>query len=164
MRAAALWLMLVLTALPVFAAEPVSDEDAAQALKDFDLAFRSKDLEDRQNAVYDLHDVPHDKVIARLARVLRDRDVQVRNVAALALGGQIHNPAKAGAVLLKAYDKEKKNPDVVASVLDAMKEVGFMGYWPDFKKALKDERSHVVIRTLDLLGANKDYRTLPELL
>ena len=100
MRTAALWMMLVLAALPVFAADPVSDEEAAQALKDFDLAFRSKDLEDRQNAVYDLHDVPHDKVIAKLDRLLRDRDVQVRNVAALAMGGQVHNPAKAGAILL----------------------------------------------------------------
>jgi hypothetical protein len=39
-----------------------------------------------------------------------------------------------------------------------------MGYWPDAKKALADERNAVVIRTLELFGENKDWRTLPLLL
>ena len=34
----------------------------------------------------------------------------------VALGGQAHNVKKAGAILIKAYSKENKNPDVLAAV------------------------------------------------
>jgi hypothetical protein len=122
-------------------------------------------VEEKQNLVYDLHDVMHDDVIDQLEKIaLRDREPAVRNVAALSLGGQQHNVAKAGKALQKIFDKQQKEEEVLASVLQAMAELKYLGYWPKAEKLMRDERSSIVIRTLDLLAANKDYRALPKLL
>lgn len=161
---AGICLALAVIAVPVLAGDAVSEETAKAALKEFDESFRSPDLEEKQNAVYNLHDVPSDLVIKRLEKLMRNKRPEVRNVAALALGGQVHNPKRAGEVLLRAYAKEKKNDDVLASVLDAMRELKFLGYWPKLEPALKDPRTSVVIRTLDMLGSNEDWRTVPVLL
>ena len=161
---AVLCLALSVAALPVLAGEAVDDETAKAAIKEFDRNFKKLDIEEKQNAIYNLHELRNDLVIKRLEKLLRNKHPEVRNVAALALGGQLHNPDYAGKVLLKAYDKEKKNDDVLASVLDGIREVKFLGYWPKLEPALKDKRTSVVIRTLDLLGDNQDWRSLPVLL
>ena len=159
-------LALLAIAVAALAADPVSDEEADAILDEFDKAFKkTKVVEEKQGLVYDLHDVMHDDVIDRLEKIaLRDRDPDVRNVAALALGGQKHNVAMAGKALQKVFDKQQKEEVVLASVLEAMAELNYLGYWPKAKKLMSDERSSIVIRTLDLLGANKDYRALPKLL
>jgi len=166
MRAVLPFLAAVLAAAPVLALDPVPDEQAREALVRFEEAFRSKDLGTRQGAIYDLHDVPNALVLKRLERLLRDRDPEVRNVAALAMGGQQHDVAAAGDALLKLYEKEKKGDEdlVISSVLDAVRELKHLDYWPLFEAALDDERDAVVIRTLDLLGANQDWRAIPALL
>ena len=144
--------------------EAVSPEDAKAAILEFEQAFKAKELEAKQNAVYDLHDVPSDLVIKRLGRLLRHKNPEVRNVAALALGGQAHNPEKAGALFMKVYVKDFKTEVVISSVLDGMTELGYLKYWPRLEAALKDERNAIIIRVLELLGSNKDWRAVPKLL
>lgn len=147
------------------AVEPVGDEEAKAAIKEFDDFYRkNRDVEARQNAIYNLHDVPSDLVIRRLESLLKDRNPQIRNVAALALGGQAHNKAKAGEVLMRLYGKDFKTVEVLSSTLEAMAELKYMGYWPTVEGAMKDERNSVVIRILDLLGENTDWRAIPKLL
>ncbi len=142
-----------------------TDAEAEAALAAFDAAFKgTKDVGEKQNAVYGLHDVRHDSVIKRLERLLKDRSPEVRNVAALALGGQRHNVAAAGNALLKSWDKDYKEDEVLSSVIDAMAELNYLLYWPKAKKTLDEDRSVIVIRLLALFGANKDWRTLPDLL
>ena len=148
-------------------ADPVTavDDDAAKAaLESFEEAFKTKDVGAKQGALYNLHDVPHDLVLKRLEKALRDRDPKVKQVAALAIGGQQHDPKKAGGILMKLYKKEFDTEEVLMSTLEGMAELRYMAYWPEVKPAMKDERNAVVIRVLDLLGTNQDFRALPELL
>jgi hypothetical protein len=157
--------LLLTLAFVVHAADAVDDAEAKQTLKEFDKAFKaSRQLEEQQNLIYDLHDVPHDLVIRRLEKLLKHKKAGVRNVAALALGGQSHNVPLAGAILMRAYVKDYKNQEVLASVLEAMAELKFLGYWPKAEPALKDDRNAVIIRHLDLLGTNEDWRAIPRLL
>ncbi|MHC4133491.1 MAG: HEAT repeat domain-containing protein [Planctomycetota bacterium] len=157
--------LLLTLAFAVHAADAVDPQEAQEALKEFEKAFKAtKEIEERQNAVYDLHDVPHDLVIKRLQILLKHKDPRVRNVAALALGGQLHNVALAGTVLMQSYVKDYKNTEVLSSVLEGMAELKYLGYWPKAKPALKDERNAVIIRVLELLGTNEDWRAIPRLL
>ena len=142
----------------------VSGEEAAEALAEFKSAFKGKDVEAKQNAIYDLHDVPHPLVLKELAKLLRNKDPRIRNVAALAVGGHGYDVAAAGKILMRAFKKDYKTEEVLGSILLAMSEVGFLGYWPDLQKGLKDERNAVVIWSLGTLGENKDYRAIPVLL
>jgi len=146
-----------------FAADPVPDEKAQEALSRFKVAFKTKEIEAKQMAVYELHDFPNDLVLKELAKLLRNRDPAVRNVAALAVGGQAHDPQAAGELLMKSYAKDFDEDDVISSVIDAMAELHYMGYWPEVQKALKDDRSGVVVRCFELIGANKDWRAFPDL-
>ena len=120
-----LLLPLLLFALAAHATDPVPDDEAKEALDQFDKAFKAtKVVEEKQNLVFNLFDVPNDLVIDRLAKLaLKDRDPAIRNVAALALGGQKHNVDKAGKVLQQVLDKQAKHEEVLASVLEAMVEL-----------------------------------------
>jgi len=154
---------ICLFAAAVLAAEPASEEQAKEALARFKEAFRTKEIEARQMAVYELHDVRHELVLKELAKLLRHRDVEIRNVAALAVGGQSQDLRKAGELLMKSYKKDFDEEDVISSVIDAMAELRYMGYWPEVQKALKDDRSGVVVRCFELIGTNKDWRAFPDL-
>jgi hypothetical protein len=157
--------LLLVFALAVHAADAVDTAEAKEAIKEFDAAFKAtREIEEQQNAVYNLHDVPHDLVIRRLEKLLRHKHASIRNVAALALGGQSHNVPLAGSVLMRAYARDYKNEEVLSSVLEAMAELKYLGYWPKAEPALKDERNAVIIRVLDLLGTNEDWRAIPRLL
>lgn len=157
--------LLLAFGFSVYAADAVDLEEAKAAIQEFDKAFKAaKEIEERQNLVYNLHDVPHDLVIRRLEKLLKHKDPAVRNVAALALGGQAHNAPLAGSVLMRTYARDFKNTEVLSSVLEAMAELKYLGYWPKAEPALKDERNAVIIRVLELLGTNEDWRAIPRLL
>ena len=128
----------------------VPDDQAKEAVKQAREAFRSAEsVEGKQGVVFGLHDVPNDYVIKELAKYLRNRDPAIQGVAALALGGQGHNKEDAGKLLLKTYEKEKKELEVAISCLDAMKALGWYGYWPALEKDTgKGTRSAIVIRIL----------------
>ena len=144
------------------AADPVPDEKAKEAIALFQEAFQGE-IEAKQNAVYNLHDVPNDLVLKELEKVFKSKDAKIRNVAALAVGGQNHDPQKAGEVLMKFYRKDFATEDVIASCLEGMAELKYMGYWPEIRPALKDERNIVIVRILDLFGTTQDWRTFPDL-
>ena len=144
--------------------EKVSDDEAKEALAEFKKAFKQKDVEAKQNAVYNLHDVPHPLVLKELKKLLKNRDPKIRNVAALAVGGHGYDVKAAGAVLRDALKRDFKTEVVVGSIFQAMAELKYYGYWPAIKPAMKDKRNAVVIWTLGLIGKNKDYRAVPELL
>ncbi len=157
--------LLLAFAFSAYAAEAVDLDEAKAAIQEFDKAFKAaKEIEEKQNLVYNLHDVPHDLVIKRLEKLLRHKDPAVRNVAALALGGQAHNVPLAGSVLMRTYARDFKSTEVLSSVLEAMTELKYLGYWPKAEPALKDERNAVIIRILELLGTNEDWRAIPRLL
>ena len=156
---------LLMLAFAVHAADAVDPEEAKEALAEFEKTFKAtREIEEQQNAVYNLHDVPHDLVIKRLQKLLKYKDPRVRNVAALALGGQTHNVPLAGKVLMQSYARDFKNAEVLASVLDGLAELKYLGYWPKAEPALKDERNAVIIRVLHLLATNEDWRAIPRLL
>jgi len=147
----------------VLAADPVPDDKAKEAIARFQDAFKAATVEGKQSAVYDLHDVPNDLVLKELSKLLKNKEPKVRHVAALAVGGQSHDPKGAGELLLRTYKGDFDTEEVVASVLQAIGELKYMGYWPEVETALKDKRTPVVLRTLDLVGNNQDWRAFPEL-
>jgi len=156
---------LLLADEPGAPATAVSEDDATKALADFEAAYKAgKEVEDKQAAVFGLYSAPHDRVLAKLTALLRSRDPQIRNVAALALGGQKHNVPKAGGALAKAFKVEFSNELVLSSVIDGMADLRFYGYWPELDKCLFDTRAAVAIRALDLIAANKDWRAWESLL
>lgn len=157
------FLSLACMTAAVLAADPVPDEKAQEAILRFQEDFKAKETEAKQHAIYDLHEVPHDLVLKELEKLLKNKDPDLRNVAALAVGGQSHAPDKAGALLMRVYEKDFPTEDVLSSALEAMAELKYMGYWPQLKRALKDDRSGIVIRCFDLLAANQDWRALPDL-
>ena len=162
-------LLACLLLCPFVLAEPVtavSDDEAKTALAEFKKAYnQAKAVEEKQEIVFGLHDVPHPAVLKQCIKLLRNKDPKIRNVAALAIGGQGFDPKTAGEALMKALPKEKRNVEVATSIVDALIEVGYKGYWPEIKRETgKDARNPVVIRIFDLLGANKDYRSIPMLL
>ncbi len=164
MRAFGLTLLLAL-AVQAGDVQPVADDVAKAKIMEFDKLFKTlKEIEQKQGAVFDLHDLPNDQTIVRLDRLLKNRDLQVRNVAALAMGGQGHDVKKAGAALMRSYKKDFKTVEVLSSVFEGWAELGFLGYWPTVKKAMKDPRNSIVIRILGLLGDNKDFRAIPTLI
>ncbi len=145
--------------------EAIPDDEAKVALADFKKAFKkTKDLEGKQYLVYNLHDKPHELVIKQLERLLKNKNKDIGGVAALALGGQAHDPARAGKILTNAYKARFKDELVVISVMVGWTELRYIGYWPLVEKAMKDDRNAVVIRVLKLLGDNKDWRAIPKLL
>ncbi|MFQ5845385.1 MAG: HEAT repeat domain-containing protein [Planctomycetota bacterium] len=167
MRAAGLIAVLVALAAAADApkkVEAVSDAEAKEVLQAFEKAFKAKDVDQKLEAVYTLHDAPHDQVIERLARLANAKNPAVRNVAAMALGGQGHNPDRAGQLLMASFKKNYQSIEVLSSVLDGMAELRYLRYWPDLKKCLDDDRNAVAIRALDLIGSNQDWRAVPQLL
>ena len=145
--------------------EAVSDDAAKEGLAEFKKTFKkTKDLEGRQNLVYDLHDLPHELVIKQLEKLLKTKDKNIGGVAALALGGQAHDPLRAGKILMNGYKAQFKEELIVISVMDGWTELKYLAYWPTVEKAMKDARNAIVIRVLDLLGDNKDWRAIPKLL
>jgi hypothetical protein len=134
-------------------------------LAEFETAFKAtKDVGVQQGLVYDLISLKSDLTIKKLAKLLRHRDPTIRNVAALTLGGQTHNIKLAGEVLMRAYGKDFKIDEVVGSVLEAVSNLKYLGYWPKVEDGLEDPRNAVILRILTLLGANKDFRAIPKLL
>jgi len=150
-------------ATAVLAHDQVQDDAAKAAIARFQEGFKASEVEAKQGAVFDLHDYPHDLVLKELEKTLKNKDPNVRHVAALAVGGQKHDPKKAGDLLLKTYKKDKDTEIVVASCFEAMAELKYMDYWPELKPCFKDERNVVVIRFLDLLGKTQDWRAFPDL-
>ncbi|MFI5402408.1 MAG: hypothetical protein ACHQ1G_05685 [Planctomycetota bacterium] len=155
-------LALCLLCVAVQAHDTVSDDQAKEAIAKFQQAFQG-DVEAKQNAVYTLHDFPHDLVLKELEKLLKNKDPKVRNVAALAVGGQKHDPKKAGELLMRSFKKDWDHEDVIASIFESMAELKYMGYWPDARAGLKDERNLVVVRVLELFGATEDWRAFPDL-
>jgi hypothetical protein len=158
--------LLVCTVVIAEPVSPVSDDVAKEALAQFKAAYNKADsVEAKQGIIFTLHDVPHPLVLKQCIKLLRNRDPKIRNVAALAIGGQGFDRNAAGEALMKALPKETKNVEVATSIIDALIEVKYLGYWPDIEKETgKDARNPVVNRIFDLLGANRDYRSIPMLL
>jgi hypothetical protein len=44
-----------------------------------------------------------------------------------------------------------------------MAELRYLGYWPEIRAALKDERNLVIMRILELFGETQDWRAFPDL-
>jgi len=137
---------------------------AKEAIKTFKKRYRQRELPLKQGAIFDLHDYDHPLVAKELRKLLRKREVQIAQVAALAMGGQKHDVEETGETLMKTWDRRDDDTPVLQSILSAWQELGYLDYWPKLEKTLKDERNQLVIGTMKLLGTNKDYRALPRLL
>ena len=133
------------------------------ALRRVDRAMETGDPERVAWAIYDLHDIDEPPVRERLDALLDHGSRHVRNVAALALGGQRHAPESAGASLLRAYAEHRDDPVIVASVLDSLRELRTPACWPAIRPTLLGRRLDLVTRTIDVIAAARAVDALPDL-
>jgi len=156
---------LLLLLGPVRSADDATDAAARTALEQCRAVLETAESPARrEEAVYALHDVRHPDVVESLGRMLlASPHREVRNVAAMALGGQ--GPGElVGTALAAGYKKHFKDRIVLSSVLDAWLESGNTAYWPRLRRTLRDRRTSVAIRAILLLEKNRDTRALPDLL
>ncbi len=155
---------LVLGSTTVIRADDKRDR-AAAAIVHCQKILAQGDRSEREWAVYDLHDIVHPDIVAYLQKLmLTSKHRDVRNVAALALGGQGKFKKRTGAALAAGFMKHFKDRIVLSSILNAWGESGDAGYWPLLRRALHDKRNSIAIRAILLLAENADPRAFEELL
>ena len=102
-------------------------DDAAEALKKFDAAYKSKDAAVRAAAVTELAKTDHEKIIAKLEKLLVVDAKEVRLAAAAGLGivreTKDHNKKEMTA-LSKAFVPNYQERAVILAIVEALDKFG----------------------------------------
>lgn len=105
----------------------VLQDDAAEALKKFDAAYKSKDAAARAQAVTELSKTAHDKVLSKLEKLLVVDAKEVRIAAAAGLGivreTKDHN-AKEMKALTKGIVPNYAEQAVILAIVEALNQFG----------------------------------------
>jgi hypothetical protein len=147
----------------------VSDEEAAEALKLFKVAFKAKGyrgdekIAEQDYAMRELAVVQHPKVVDALAKQTKNRNVDVRTGAVLQLGKQRALPAYAGKAVVAAMKRHAKDDTFVMAGLEAIGELGYLGAFDLLKDLMKHHEYAVLKNTLVIIGELKDVRFIEEI-
>lgn len=173
----ALALVAVPAAAPAFADDPkpvpvvpaeapkvVSNDEAKAAIAKFKEQFKGKDVALKADVIDSLAKVQHPDVIAELARLLGQKNAELRAVAAQDLGGQKALPALAGSRLAASIEPNWTDWSHLADVVDSMKALGWRGSLPFLLKMLKHPNQAVARWAIDAIGDMKDVRALDPIL
>lgn len=114
---------IAILALALFPALSEVQDEAAEALKKFDAAYKSKDAAARAQAVTDLAKTDHEKVLAKLEKLLVVDAREVRIAAAAGLGivreSKDHNKKEITA-LTKGIVPNHAERAVVLAIVEAL--------------------------------------------
>jgi hypothetical protein len=118
-----------------------------------------------QDLVWQIGQIDDPAVLRRLVRLLASESRDVRNVAAMGLGNQQHDPESAGRALMRAWQEERHDQShlVGCSILDALEGLKFTGYWPVIQKAVEarpEVPMALVYRAVRLVTTKKDSRAV----
>ncbi len=104
----------------------LAPDEAADALKKFDAAYKSKDAAARAAAVVELSKVDHEKVIAKLEKLLVVDAKEVRIAAAKGLGvlrEDRDRTKKATNALAKSVGPNYAEPSVIVAIVEALEAI-----------------------------------------
>ena len=141
-----------------------SNAEAKAALTKFHDTFKGKDVEAKADAIDALGRVNHPDVVAELAKLLRQRNLELRAAACQNLGGQRALPSLAGAAFLATVDAKSTDWAYLTDVIDGLKDLNCRASLPTLVKLLHHENQSVVRWSLDALGDMKDVRALDAVL
>lgn len=166
-------------------AEPHADDVVKQATERFEQDYGDKDMDKRLRILkwYGLH--MHKDVIKRLAKIyLKEKNLELKGLAAEGLGNQLHDPKKASKVLMQGIDayakfasrdepegEEEVQQELEATVLaNSLNSLGKLGVKPDkkgwkkIKKLIDHNHDDIAIAMLNWCGSTQEWRALPVIL
>jgi hypothetical protein len=172
-------LFLATLALPLWADEkkeaeeaipPVaSDAQAKEALATFKKDFRARGLKgdeklgEQDFALRTLAKVQHRSVVDALAKVTKNRSIDLRTSAVLRLGEQRALPGYAGAAVVKAMDRNSKDPTFLMAGLEAIGRLQYLGATEVLRDMMKHPDYAVRKNALVTIGEIKDHRFIEEI-
>lgn len=150
---------------------PIADEEVAkEALKTFKTDFRARGykgdekLAMKEVAMRTLASVQHPLVADRLYRLTRDRDADIRTLAALYLGTQRAIPGYAGPLVVKAIRRNGSDAIFAMFGIEAIERLQYRG-GVEMMRALMAHKDEGVKKVAILyIGDAKEWRMLPDLL
>lgn len=146
-----------------------SDEEAAEALATFKVAFKAKGLKgdekiaEQDYAMRELAQVQHPKVVDALVKATKNRNVDVRTGAVLQLGKLRGLPAYAGRAVVEAIGRNAKDATFVMAGLESIGELQYVGAFKLLKDLMKHHDYAVMKNALVTIGELKDVRFIEEI-
>jgi hypothetical protein len=146
-----------------------SDEDAAEALKVFKVEFKAKGLKGEEKigakawAMTTLSKVQHPKVVDELAKLTKNRDIDLRTGAVLALGNQRRLPGYAGKAVVEAMKRQSKDATYVMAALEAIGKLKYLGAKEQLVGLMKHHEYAVVKNALTTIARLEDARFIDEI-
>lgn len=147
-----------------------SDAEADAALDAFKEAWKAPGTRgDERTAVRELAmrrlaKVQHAKVVERLSRLTRDRDLDIRTLAVMYLGEQKALPGAAGREVVKALNANLKDPVYVMFAIEAIGDLGYRGALKEMRALLAHKDDGVQKVALLAVGDTEEMRLLEDLL
>jgi hypothetical protein len=146
-----------------------SDEEAQAALKVFQVDFKARGkkgdekIAEQDWAMRELAKVQHKDVVDALAKVTRNRSVDLRTAAVLQLGRQRALPGYAGEAVTKAMAKNTKDATFLMAGLEAIGSLRYLGASELLVELMRHHDYAVQKNALVTMGALKDTRFLEEI-
>jgi len=99
------------------------DNEIEEAIQKFKAAMKSPEVAVRAGAIADLGRLRHEKIMKVLGACLTTDDKAVRSAAARALGQFQEKKPQISAILTEALTVNAREPEVVMSILTALKDL-----------------------------------------
>ena len=152
------------------APEMATDEEVAEALKEFKEAWKAKGLKgddkvmQRDYAMRLINELHHPEVVKALGKASKSSDEDVRLIAIIYLGDQTLLPAQAAHHILAAMKKGKKDIVLQMTALQSLGKLKYVGASHQLRTALKHK--HFVVRkaAITTIGDIGDARLLADVL
>lgn len=147
-----------------------SDEDVAEALEAYKVAFKAKGLRgddrtaQRDYAMEQLSAYQHKKVIDALAKAMRHSDENVRLAAIVHMGSQTAHPAYAGKAVAKMMQRFRKDEYFMISAFETLGKIKYLGAKDYLEAGLKHHDFGVKKAAIAAIGETRDFRLLSAML
>lgn len=137
-----------------------SNADAKAAITAFKASFKGSDIDKKAQAVFDLAKVQHPTVVAEISKLLTNRNLDIKAVAAMALGDQRALPAAAGERIDASLEANATDAAFLCSAIDSIEALVHRGSLPFLIKLFKHPDPGVAKSAMSAVGGMKDVRAL----
>jgi len=151
-------------AATVFALLAPDDKAAEDAIAKFKSAAKSPDVSVRVEAVRQLGQTEHEKVLKVLASILESEDKVVRIEAAKVLGAYQDKKPKAVSVLAATLGSNSKEPEVEIAILLALRDLRDKGALGVAYRYLDDKNGKVAEAAIAITEAIKSRDSVEPLI
>ena len=142
---------------------------AKSAIAGFKRLYRSKDPDNRCNALLELMRAQHPSVVVEMGKVMRkERNAEVRTACAMVLGDMTGVREEAGAVLRDTLElcrtkKRKEDPEVLKAIGQSIGNLGYKGAHEGLLWMLDHLDQWVVVSAIVAIRKVGDLKALPKL-